>query len=118
VNTSELKTGIATIADFEKLDIRIGRVVQAEPFPEGKYSTHVLMIDFGPEIGTKKSLAKLAPNYNCDIVGRQVLCVVNLPPRQIGKHKSEVLTLGVPDQAGNVVLIQPQTDVPLGSRLY
>lgn len=79
----------------------------------------MLLIDFGPELGTKKSLAKLAPNYEGDqVLGRMVLCVTNFPPRQIGKHKSEVLTLGVPDEQGNVVLLRPDIDVPLGGRLY
>lgn len=105
--------------DFEKLDIRVGRVVEVTPFPEGRFSTHILMIDFGPDLGTKKSLAKLAPNYQGpELVGRLVLAVVNFPPRQIGKHLSQVLTLGVPDQNGNVVLIGPDADVPLGRRLY
>lgn len=109
----------ANLEDFEKLDIRVGRVIEVQPFPEGRYSTHILMIDFGPGHGTKKSLAKLAPNYEGDeVVGRLVLAVVNFPPRQIGKHQSEVLTLGVPDEAGNVVLLRPDTDVPLGGRLH
>lgn len=108
-----------TIEDFQKLDIRVGRVVDVKPFLEGRYSTHILMIDFGPELGTKKSLAKLAPNYEGnEVVGRLVLCVVNFPPRQIGKHQSEVLTLGVPDDNGGVVLLRPDTDVPLGGRLH
>ena len=90
-----------------------------QPFLEGRYSTHILMIDFGPELGTKKSLAKLTPNYEGnEVVGRLVLCVVNFPPRQIGKHQSEVLTLGVPDDNGGVVLLRPDTDVPLGGRLH
>jgi tRNA-binding protein len=108
-----------TIEDFQKLDIRVGRVVDVQPFLEGRYSTHILMIDFGPELGTKKSLAKLAPNYEGnEVVGRLVLCVVNFPPRQVGKHKSEVLTLGVPDDNGGVALLRPDTDVPLGGRLH
>ena len=112
-------SGVVTVGDFEKLDIRVGRVVEVQPFPEGRYSSHVLLIDFGPGLGTKKSLAKLAPNYEGkEVVGRLVLCVVNFPPRQIGKHQSEVLTLGVPDEAGNVVLLRPDSDVPLGGRLY
>jgi tRNA-binding protein len=110
---------MATIDDFEQLDIRVGRVREAIPFPEGKFSTHVLLVDLGPEFGTKKSLARLEPNYTLsELVGRLVLCVVNFPPRQIGKHRSEVLTLGVPDQRNNVVLIQPDREVPLGGRLY
>lgn len=110
---------LATVEEFERLDIRVGRVVEVLPFPEGRYSTHVLLIDFGPGLGTRKSLAKLAPNYDGgEAVGRQVLAVVNFPPRQIGKHRSEVLTLGVPDEKGNVVLVRPDADVPLGGRLY
>lgn len=110
---------IATTDDFEKLDIRVGRVIGVKPFPEGRHSTHILMIDFGPEHGVKKSLAKLAPNYEGpEIVGRQVLAAVNLPPRQIGTHLSELLTLGVPDENGNVILLHPDRDVPPGGRLY
>lgn len=109
----------ATLEDFDKLDIRVGKVIQITPFPEGKCSSHVLLIDFGSELGTRKSLAKLTPNYEGDeVVGSLVLCVVNFPPRQIGKHQSEVLTLGVPDATGNVVLLRPDRDVPLGGRLY
>lgn len=109
----------AKVDDFEKLDIRIGKIIEVTPFPDGRYSSHVLLIDFGSELGTKKSLAKLIPNYEGDeLVGRQVICVVSFPPRQIGKHQSEVLTLGVPDEHGNVVLLRPDRHVPLGGRLY
>lgn len=112
-------SGMVTLEDFEKIDIRVGRVIDVRSFAEGRYSTHVLLIDFGTELGTKKSLAKFAPNYHGDeVVGRMVLCVINFPPRQIGKHQSEVLTLGVPDEMGNVVLLRPDKDVPLGGRLY
>ncbi len=108
-----------TFEDFEKLDIRVGRVVEVQTFPEGRYSTHILMIDFGPGFGVKRSLAKLVPNYEGpELVGRQVLAVVNFPPRQIGKHQSEVLTLGVPDEKSNVVLLRPDRDVPAGGRLH
>lgn len=108
-----------TIADLEKLDVRVGRVLEARPFPDGRRSTHVLVIDFGPDVGTRKSLARLAPNYDGpELVGRPVLAVVNLPPRQIGRHRSEVLTLGVPDAAGNVVLLRPDAEVPLGGRVH
>jgi len=94
-------------------------VVGVQPFLEGRYSTHILLIDSGPELGTKESLAKLTPNYEGnEVVGRLVLCVVNFPPRQIGKHQSEVLALGVPDDSGGVVLLRPDTDVPLGGRLH
>jgi len=110
---------MATLEDLQKLDIRVGRVTEVTPFTEGRYSTHVLMIDFGPELGVKKSLARLTPNYEApELIGRQVLCVANFPPRQIGKHLSEVLTLGVPDSEGNVVLIAPERQVPTGGRLY
>jgi len=110
---------MASLEDFERLDIRVGVVTEVLPFTGGKYSTHILKIDFGPELGVKKSLARLAPNYDGpELAGRQVLCVVNFPPRQIGKHLSEVLTLGAPDQEGNVVLISPDRDVPPGGRLY
>jgi tRNA-binding protein len=110
---------MATIEDLEKMDVRVGVVTEITTFAEGRYSTHVLTIDFGQEVGAKKSLARLAPNYEGpELLGRQVLCVVNLPPRQIGKHLSEVLTLGVPDEEGNVVLIGPDRDVPVGGRLY
>ncbi len=109
----------ASISDFEKLDIRVGKIVEVTPFPEGKYSTHILLIDFGTSLGTRKSLAKLAPNYaGAELLERQVLCVVNFSPRQIGKHQSEVLTLGVPDEQGNVVLLRPDHDVPIGGKLY
>jgi tRNA-binding protein len=110
---------LVTFDDFLKLDIRAGRIVDVQPFPEGKYSTHVLQIDFGTSLGIKKSLAKLAPNYaGPELIGRLVMCVVNFPPRQIGKHRSEVLTLGVPDEQENVVLLRPDTEVPLGGRVY
>jgi tRNA-binding protein len=115
---SELASPVA-FQDFQKLDIRVGRVLEVVPFPEGKFSTHILTIDFGPLLGKKKSLAKLAPNYaGPELVGQEVLGVVNFPPRQIGRHQSEVLTLGVPDEQGNVVLIRPERAVPIGGRLY
>lgn len=111
--------GSTTLTDFQKIDIRVGRVLDVQDFPEGRYSTHILRLDFGPEIGEKKSLAKLAPNYQAgELLGRQVLAVVNFPPRQIGKHQSEVLTLGVSDAQGNVILVAPDCQVPAGSRLH
>lgn len=110
---------VPTLEDFQNLEIRVGRVTDVQPFPEGKYSTHILRIDFGSEVGSKKSLARLTPNYvGTELVGRQVLAVINFPPRQIGKHRSEVLTLGVSDAEGNVSLVAPDRDVPLGSRLH
>ena len=110
---------MATFEEFQAIDIRVGTVLSIEPFPEGKFSTHILCIDFGPEIGQKKSLAKLKPNYEgSELIGKQVLSVVNFPPRQIGKHFSEVLMLGVQDEEGNVVLIQPDRKAKVGSRLH
>lgn len=105
--------------DFQKVDIRVGRITRAEPFPEARKPALKLWIDFGPEIGERKSSAQITSHYNCaDLIGRQVLAVVNFPPRQIGPMRSEVLTLGVPDAAGEVVLIGPGHDVPLGGRLF
>lgn len=105
--------------DFEKIDIRVGRVLDVQPFPQGRHSTHILLIDFGIEIGSKKSLAKLAPNYaGPEIIGREVLAVVNFAPKQIGPHRSEVLTLGVSDEYGHTILIGPDRDAPLGSKLH
>jgi tRNA-binding protein len=108
-----------TFDDFLKVDVRVGRVTRAEPFPEARKPAIRLWIDFGPEIGEKKSSAQLVANYAPEaLVGRLVLAVVNFPPRQIGPMRSEVLTLGVPDAEGQVVLITPDMDVPLGGRLY
>jgi tRNA-binding protein len=108
-----------TFDDFEKVDIRVGRILSIEPFEGGKYSTHILKIDFGSDIGTKKSLARLFPNYEGpELIGKQVIAVVNFPPKQIGKHQSEVLTLGVPDAEGNVALLHPGKEVPLGGKLF
>jgi len=104
---------------FLAVDIRVGRIVRAEPFPEARKPAIRLWIDFGPEIGEKKSSAQLTRHYTPGtLVGRRVLAVVNFPPRQIGPVMSEVLTLGVPDAAGEVVLIAPDQDVPLGGRLF
>ncbi len=105
--------------DFLKVDIRVGRIVEAAPFPEARKPALKLVIDFGPEIGRKKSSAQIVKHYSPDeLVGRLVLAVVNFPPRQIGPFMSEVLTLGVPDEAGEVVLLQPGKDVPLGGRMF
>jgi tRNA-binding protein len=109
----------ATIDDFLKLDIRVGRVVAAEPFPEARKPALKLRIDFGPEIGVKASSAQIVARYDAAaLVGRQVLAVVNFPPRRIGPFVSEVLTLGVPDADGAVVLVVPDLPVPDGGRLY
>ncbi len=110
---------MATIDDFQALDIRVGKILAAEPFPEAHKPAYKLTIDCGPEIGIKNSSAQITVRYSIDeLVGRQILCVVNFPPRQIGPFLSEVLTLGVPDEKGDVVLIKPSEDVPLGGRLY
>lgn len=105
--------------DFARVDIRVGRIVRAEPFPEARKPALKLWIDFGPGIGEKRSSAQITHHYRPeDLVGRQVLAVVNFPPRQIGKVLSEVLVLGVPDAAGEVVLIGPGHEVPLGGRMF
>jgi tRNA-binding protein len=105
--------------DFRKVDVRVGTVVSAEPFPEARKPSLRLVIDFGAEIGTKKSSAQITRHYKPEeLVGRQVAAVVNFPPRQIGPMMSEVLTLGFPDEAGEVVLIAPSKKVPDGGRLF
>ncbi len=108
-----------TFDDFLKVDVRVGRIVQAEPFPEARKPAIKLWVDFGGDLGVKKSSAQITRHYTPEgLVGRQVLAVVNFPPRQIGKVMSEVLVLGVPDEDGEVVLIGPGHEVPLGGRLY
>jgi tRNA-binding protein len=105
--------------DFMKVDIRVGKVVRAEPFPEAHKPALKLWIDFGPELGERKSSAQITEHYDPGrLVGRQVLAVVNFPPRQIGPFRSEVLTLGLADEAGAVVLVGPDRAVPLGARLH
>lgn len=112
-------TPTATFDDFLKLDVRVGRVVAAEPFPAARKPALKLTIDFGPQIGVKKSSAQITRHYDPQaLIGRLVLAVVNFPPRQIGPMMSEVLTLGVPDAEGEVVLIAPDHAVPLGARLF
>ena len=110
---------MAAIEDFKKLDIRVGRIIDAEDFPEAKKPTYKLKIDFGKEIGIKKSCAQLAKNYAKEqLSGKFVLAVVNFPPRQIGSAVSEVLTLGIPGEDGECVLIKPDWEVPIGGKLY
>jgi tRNA-binding protein len=105
--------------DFLEVDIRVGRVTRAEPFPEARKPALKLWIDFGPEIGEKRSSAQLTVHYDpAALIGRQVLAVVNFPPRQIGPFRSEVLTLGLADADGAVVLVRPDHDVPEGARLH
>lgn len=109
---------MATINDFEKLDIRVGKIIKVEDFPEAKNPSYKLKIDLG-EIGIKKSCAQLVKNYKKEqLKNKLVLCVVNFPPRQIGPALSEVLILGVPDKNRSCILIEPGKEVPLGGRLY
>ncbi|WP_415393643.1 tRNA-binding protein [Paracoccus sp. SJTW-4] len=104
--------------DFARVDIRVGTVVRAEPYPEARVPAIKLWVDFG-ELGEKRSSAQITRHYDpAELIGRQVLAVVNFPPRQIGKVRSEVLVLGLPDAAGEVVLIGPDRPVPDGGRLY
>ena len=108
-----------TFDDFLKVDIRIGTVIEAEPYPEARKPSLKLRIDFGPGIGVRKSSAQIATRYRPeDLIGRQVAAVVNFPPRQIGKFMSEVLTVGFADHEGAVVLFRPDHTVPNGSRLF
>lgn len=105
--------------DFERVDIRVGTIIDAQPFPEARKPAFKLQIDFGGAIGVKKSSAQITRHYAPEtLVGRQVLAVVNFPPRQIGPVMSEVLTLGMPDADGEVVLIQPERQVPDGGKLF
>ena len=105
--------------DFDKVDVRVGKVVAAEPFPEAQKPAIKLSVDFGPEVGEKRTSAQLTAHYAAeDLLGRQVVAVVNFPPKRIAGFKSEVLVLGVPDEAGEVVLLSPDHEVPPGGRMF
>jgi tRNA-binding protein len=105
--------------DFERVDVRVGRVVEAKPFPEARKPSIKLSIDFGPEVGEKRTSAQITEHYTPDsLLGRQVVAVVNFPPKRIAGFKSEVLVLGVPDEAGEVVLLSPDLEVPPGGRMF
>lgn len=112
-------TNQATYDDFTKLDIRVGRIIDVQDFPEARKPAYRLSIDFGDEIGIKKSSAQLPANYSKEkLLDKKVLAVVNFPPRQIGPVRSEVLTLGVPVENGDCILVVPDTDAPIGGRLF
>ena len=108
-----------TYDDFAKVDIRVGRVIDVQPFPEARKPAYKLWVDYGPEVGVKKSSVQITVHYTPEtLLGRQVLGVVNFPPRQIGPFRSEALVLGLPDETGAVVLIGPGQDVPLGGKMF
>ena len=114
-----VRTGPISYDDFDRVDVRVGTVIAAEPFPEARKPAIKLQIDFGPAIGIKKSSAQLTQHYTPEaLVGRQVVAVVNFAPRQIGKYMSEVLVLGVPDETGAVVLLHPDLKVPNGGKMF
>lgn len=117
--TGDAGVSLIGFDDFLKVDIRIGRIIKAEPFPEARKPAYRLTIDFGPEIGVKRSSAQITHHYTLEeLDGRLVGAVVNFPPRQIGPMMSEVLTLGFPDEDGHVVLLGVDRDLPLGGRLF
>ncbi len=107
-----------TYDDFMKVDIRVGRIVEVEDFPQARKPAYKLKIDFGPEIGVKRSSAQITNYAKEELLGTQVVAVVNFPPRQIGPFLSEVLTLGVPDADGAVILLRPTREVPPGGRMF
>lgn len=119
MSTTNSSSSTISFDDFTKVDIRVGTIVEAEPYPEARKPAIKLRIDFGPDIGIKRSSAQITVHYKLDeLVGRQVAAVVNFPPRQIGKFMSEVLTLGFPDEAGAVVMFKPDLTIPNGGRLF
>ena len=108
-----------SFAEFERVDVRVGRIIDVQDFPEARKPAYKLRIDFGEALGVKKSSAQVTKYYRKeDLINRLVVAVVNFPPRQIGPFMSEVLTLGVPDAEGQVVLLEPERDVPLGGRMF
>lgn len=110
---------LLSYTEFQRVDIRVGRIVDVQPFPEARKPAYKLRIDFGEPIGVKKSSAQITKHYTpAELHNRLVLAVVNFPPRQIGPFMSEVLTLGVPDEQGEVVLIAPGQEIPLGGRMF
>ena len=116
---SETLAAEITYDDFRNVDIRVGTIVAAEPFPEARRPAYKLTVDFGPAIGTRRTSAQIVKHYRIDqLVGRQVAAVVNFPKKQIGKFMSEVLVLGFPDGGNEVVMIRPDLAVPNGGRLY
>ncbi len=111
--------GRITFGDFMKIEIRVGTIVRAEPYPEARQPAFKLWVDFGEALGVKKTSAQITRHYTLeDVVGRQVAAVVNFPPKQIGRFMSEILVLGFPDKDGEVVMIHPDQAVPDGGRLY
>jgi tRNA-binding protein len=106
-------------SDFTKVEMRVGRIVRVDVFPEARKPAYKLVVDFGSDVGERRSSAQLTDRYRPeDLVGRLVIAVVNFPPRQIGPFMSEVLTLGVPDQNGAVVLLAPDAEVPVGGKVF
>jgi tRNA-binding protein len=119
MNAPADRPAMVALEDFLRVEIRVGRVLRAEPFPEARRPALRLWIDFGPDVGERKASAQITENYTVeDLPGRLVMAVVNLPPRQIGSFMSEVLVLGAPDEEGRVVLLRPDHDVPVGGRMY
>ena len=105
--------------DFLKVDVRVGQIIEAEPYPEARNPAYKLKVDFGDNIGIKKTSAQITDNYTIDdLIGKQVAAVVNFPPKQIGKFMSEILVLGFPDENNKVTLISPDKSIPIGGRLY